>query len=95
MVVPTMVGYACSKFACEAFSDGLRRELQAFGVKVAVVEPVVMKTGIVRFVESFKHYWNSEPPTSPTNTTQYSSHSLSSVRTNPTNEERVRRRCVL
>lgn len=58
-VVPTMTGYACSKYAAEAFSDGLRRELETFGVKVVVLEPATMKTGLITFQSNFKQIWES------------------------------------
>ncbi|KAH0629135.1 hypothetical protein JD844_010976 [Phrynosoma platyrhinos] len=39
-------GYSLSKFALEAFSDSLRRELHPFGVKVSIIEPATFNTGI-------------------------------------------------
>ncbi|XP_053311671.1 retinol dehydrogenase 7-like isoform X2 [Spea bombifrons] len=39
-------GYAVSKYGVESFSDGLRREMQPFGVKVSIVEPGFFNTGI-------------------------------------------------
>ena len=38
--------YASSKFALEAFSDSLRRELWRHGVKVSVIEPGAIQTPI-------------------------------------------------
>jgi short-subunit dehydrogenase len=38
--------YAGSKFALEAVSDALRREVAAFGIKVVVVEPGAVQTEI-------------------------------------------------
>ena len=38
--------YAGTKFALEAVSDSLRREVQALGVKVIVVEPSAVKTRV-------------------------------------------------
>ncbi|XP_053313654.1 17-beta-hydroxysteroid dehydrogenase type 6-like [Spea bombifrons] len=37
-------GYCISKHGIEAFSDSLRRELQPFGVKVAIIEPSSYRT---------------------------------------------------
>ena len=60
LVVPSMTGYACSKFAAEAFSDGLRRELSPFGITVVVIEPVVMKTPIVQFTPMLEKAYQSK-----------------------------------
>lgn len=38
--------YASSKFAMEGFSDGLRRELNAFDISVSIVEPGYVKSSI-------------------------------------------------
>jgi NAD(P)-dependent dehydrogenase (short-subunit alcohol dehydrogenase family) len=43
---PYLGPYAASKFAVEAISDSLRRELKQFGVKVIVLEPGPIKTPI-------------------------------------------------
>ncbi|XP_078461673.1 retinol dehydrogenase 7-like isoform X1 [Lampetra planeri] len=40
-------GYCISKFGVEAFSDSLRRDMRAFGVKVSIVEPGGFRTGII------------------------------------------------
>lgn len=40
-------GYSISKFGVEAFSDSLRRELDAFGVKVSIIEPDFFRTQIL------------------------------------------------
>lgn len=45
--VPQMSSYSASKFAAEAFSDALRREMWAFGIKVIVIEPSFMKTPLL------------------------------------------------
>lgn len=37
-------GYSPSKFGVEAFADSLRREMYAFGVKVAIIEPGAFRT---------------------------------------------------
>jgi NAD(P)-dependent dehydrogenase (short-subunit alcohol dehydrogenase family) len=44
VALPTYPAYAGSKFALEALSDSLRREVKDFGVKVVVVEPGAVKT---------------------------------------------------
>jgi len=43
---PFMAPYASSKFALEAFSDSLRREVRRFGIHVAVIEPGPIQTPI-------------------------------------------------
>src|ERR1700727_3139340 len=44
VVLPTYGAYAGSKFALEAVSDALRREISDVGIKVVVVEPGAVKT---------------------------------------------------
>lgn len=44
VVMPTYGAYAGSKFALEALSDALRREVANTGIKVVVVEPGAVKT---------------------------------------------------
>jgi len=44
VALPTYGAYAGSKFALEAVSDSLRREVSSLGVKVVVVEPGAVKT---------------------------------------------------
>ena len=44
--------YAATKFALEAVSDSLRREVASFGVKVVVVEPGAVKTGMLERVDT-------------------------------------------
>ena len=46
VALPTYPAYAGSKFAMEALSDSLRREVSGSGVKVAVVEPGAVKTAM-------------------------------------------------
>jgi NAD(P)-dependent dehydrogenase (short-subunit alcohol dehydrogenase family) len=46
IAAPLLGPYAMSKFALEAFSDALRRELEPSGIRVAVVEPGAIKTPI-------------------------------------------------
>jgi len=45
---PHMSCYSASKFALEAFTDSLRREMFAFGVKVINIAPAFMNTPIVQ-----------------------------------------------
>jgi NAD(P)-dependent dehydrogenase (short-subunit alcohol dehydrogenase family) len=44
VALPTYSAYAGTKFALEALSDSLRREVSALGVKVVVIEPGAVKT---------------------------------------------------
>jgi NAD(P)-dependent dehydrogenase (short-subunit alcohol dehydrogenase family) len=44
VALPTYGAYAGSKFALEAVSDSLRREVSSLGVKIVVVEPGAVKT---------------------------------------------------
>jgi NAD(P)-dependent dehydrogenase (short-subunit alcohol dehydrogenase family) len=44
VALPTYGAYAGSKFALEAVSDSLRREVTSLGVKIVVVEPGAVKT---------------------------------------------------
>jgi NAD(P)-dependent dehydrogenase (short-subunit alcohol dehydrogenase family) len=46
VALPTYGAYAGSKFALEAVSDALRREVGAAGVKVIVIEPGAVRTEI-------------------------------------------------
>jgi NAD(P)-dependent dehydrogenase (short-subunit alcohol dehydrogenase family) len=40
-------GYSSSKFAMRGYTDGLRRELNDFGISVSIVEPGYVNTPIV------------------------------------------------
>src|ERR1700734_85402 len=44
VALPAYSAYAGSKFAMEALSDSLRRELNGLGVNVAIIEPGAVKT---------------------------------------------------
>jgi NAD(P)-dependent dehydrogenase (short-subunit alcohol dehydrogenase family) len=46
LAVPFLAPYCGSKFAVEAVSDCLRRELHPFGIAVVVVEPAMVRTPI-------------------------------------------------
>jgi NAD(P)-dependent dehydrogenase (short-subunit alcohol dehydrogenase family) len=46
VALPTYGAYAGSKFALEAVSDALRREVSAAGIKVVVIEPGAVQTEI-------------------------------------------------
>ena len=46
MALPLAGAYAASKFALEAISDSLRRELGSQGIQVVVIEPGGIKTPI-------------------------------------------------
>jgi NAD(P)-dependent dehydrogenase (short-subunit alcohol dehydrogenase family) len=46
LAVPFLGPYCGSKFAVEAISDCLRRELYPFGVEVVVIEPAIVRTPI-------------------------------------------------
>jgi short-subunit dehydrogenase len=48
MAFPAAGMYSCSKFALEALSDVLRMELQAFNIKVSVIEPGPVVTDFFR-----------------------------------------------
>eukprot|EP00026_Physarum_polycephalum_P008240 Phypoly_transcript_08319.p1 GENE.Phypoly_transcript_08319~~Phypoly_transcript_08319.p1 ORF type:complete len:189 (+),score=26.55 Phypoly_transcript_08319:792-1358(+) len=52
--------YSCSKYAMEAFSDSLRREMPKWGISVYVVEPGFMRTPMVTNSKtSVQKAWNA------------------------------------
>ncbi|XP_053560938.1 retinol dehydrogenase 5 [Bombina bombina] len=58
-------GYCVSKFAVEAFSDSLRRDIQHFGVKVCIIEPGFFKTAVTdldSIERSLQKLWDQMPP---------------------------------
>ncbi|KAG8129493.1 putative 17-beta-hydroxysteroid dehydrogenase type 6-like protein [Naja naja] len=57
-------GYCLSKYGVEAFSDSLRREIHAFGVKVAIIEPGYFRTSmtdIQKSLEILEQQWLKVP----------------------------------
>lgn len=44
--MPIMTPYACSKFALEALTEGLRREMMLYGIDVVAINPGPIKTPI-------------------------------------------------
>ncbi|RWS07046.1 hypothetical protein B4U79_08794 [Dinothrombium tinctorium] len=55
---PILGSYCMSKHALAAFSDGLRREMVTFGVKVVSIEPKFYKTNLLSmFEQSLKKCW--------------------------------------
>ena len=44
LVIPYQVHYSASKYAVEAFTEGLRQELHGFGIKVSAIRPGYIKT---------------------------------------------------
>jgi NAD(P)-dependent dehydrogenase (short-subunit alcohol dehydrogenase family) len=54
----SMSAYAASKFALEAFSDCLRREMYPWGLRVSIIEPGFMRTPIINSVtKPFSEIW--------------------------------------
>ena len=50
-----------SKFAVEAFSDGLRYEMKPFGISVHLIEPGMVKTNILNpenITKGLENTWN-------------------------------------
>ena len=47
---PTSAGYSASKWAVGGFSEGLRQEVRAFGVRVTVIEPGVVATELTNHI---------------------------------------------
>ncbi len=55
--IPGTSAYVSSKFAMEGFSECLKAELEPFGIKVAIVEPGLIKTNVGN---SYKYTKNSQ-----------------------------------
>jgi NAD(P)-dependent dehydrogenase (short-subunit alcohol dehydrogenase family) len=63
VALPLYGPYSASKFALEALSDSLRRELRGSGVQVGVVEPGAIATPIWgRGIDAADALWNAMPP---------------------------------
>src|SRR5262245_54737393 len=50
--VPPLTAYSASKFALEAMSEGLAQEAKMFNIRVAIVQPGIIDTGMSRRVAS-------------------------------------------
>ena len=56
---PGMASYSASKYALESFSDCLRREMAVWNLRVSIIEPGFMRTGIVEgHEESLSKLWS-------------------------------------
>ncbi|XP_069509828.1 retinol dehydrogenase 5 [Ambystoma mexicanum] len=58
-------GYCVSKYAVEAFSDSLRRDMYHFGVKVSIIEPGFFKTAVTSLdtiEEALQQLWSQMCP---------------------------------
>merc|ERR1719494_442616 len=59
---PNSISYGCSKYAIEAFSDGLRREMSTFtNVSVHCIEPGCFSTNILKgcaILNQLKKAWD-------------------------------------
>ena len=52
--------YSASKFALEAFSDSLRREMRAWGLLVSIIEPGYMRTPIIEGIDhKYQEIWET------------------------------------
>jgi len=65
LAIPFESAYCVSKYAVEALSDAIRRELSPWGVQVSMVEPGGHKTGIFKegiFKRTMHDLWNNLSP---------------------------------
>ncbi|CAF1241216.1 unnamed protein product [Adineta steineri] len=59
---PGMSSYCASKYAFESFSDCLRREMFAWGLKVCIIEPGWLRTPIIEGHERLvRDLWDEQP----------------------------------
>jgi NAD(P)-dependent dehydrogenase (short-subunit alcohol dehydrogenase family) len=57
---PAKSGYCASKHALESFSDCLRREMAAWGLRVSIIEPGFMRTPMIQGHNPFvRNLWNN------------------------------------
>ncbi len=63
VALPLYGPYSASKFALEALSDSLRRELRGSGIHVTLIEPGAIATPIwERGIAAADALWNAMPP---------------------------------
>jgi NAD(P)-dependent dehydrogenase (short-subunit alcohol dehydrogenase family) len=59
---PLMSAYCASKFAFEAFSDCLRREMRSWGLHVSIIEPSYMRTPMIEgHDQTIRKLWSGLP----------------------------------
>ena len=60
LVAPSMSAYCATKFAFEAFSDCLRREMHPWKLHVSIIEPSYMRTPIIEgHVQTMRRMWDN------------------------------------
>ena len=60
LAAPGMVSYCASKYALEAFSDCLRREMIPWNLRVSIIEPGFMRTPIIEnLVKPFPEFFGA------------------------------------
>ncbi|CAF0984048.1 unnamed protein product [Adineta ricciae] len=62
LATPGMASYCSSKYALEAFSDCLRREMSVWNLRVSIIEPGSMRTPMTDgLLNSMKNLWSELP----------------------------------